>query len=124
VAPLFVEEDSVDRNPACVKPPDEGRIYSSGARAFDPDHGARRRSRYHILCSSNEESVMEKRSTVHAVDAESLVFESNFGPAVGLAIEQGPEVVKRPQWIPAWSAAALILENIRVDDTPTPPGMH
>jgi hypothetical protein len=68
---------------------------------------------------------MEKRSTVHAVDAESLVFESNFGGlAVGLAIEQGPEVVKRPQWIPAWSAAALILENIRVDDTSATPGVH
>jgi len=68
---------------------------------------------------------MEKRSTVHAVDAESLVFESNFGGlAVGLAIEQGPEAVKRPQWIPAWSAAALILENIRVDDTSTTPGVH
>ena len=68
---------------------------------------------------------MEKRSTVHAGDAESLVFESNFGSlAVGLAIEQGPEVVKRPQWIPAWSAAALILENIRVDDTSATPGVH
>jgi hypothetical protein len=77
-----------------------------------------------ILHSSNEESVMEKRSTIHAVYAESLVFESNFRPVVGEAIEQGPEVVKRPQWIPAWSAAALILENIRVDDTSTPPSVH
>ena len=67
---------------------------------------------------------MEKRSTIHAAYAESLVFESNFGPAVGLAIEQRPEVVKRPQWIPAWSAAALILENIGVDDTSTPPSVH
>ena len=67
---------------------------------------------------------MEKRSTVQAVYAESLVFESNFGLAVAQAIEQGPEVVKRPQWIPAWSAAALILENIRVDDTSTPPSVH
>ena len=68
---------------------------------------------------------MEKRSTVQAVYAESLVFESNFGGlAVGLAVEQGPEVVKRPQWIPAWNAAALAAENVRVDDTPTAPGVH
>ena len=38
---------------------------------------------------------MDKRSTAQAVYAESLVFESNFGPAVGPAVEQGPEVVKR-----------------------------
>ena len=68
---------------------------------------------------------MEKRSTVQAVYAESLVFESNFGGlAVGLAVEQGPEVVKRPQWIPAWSAAALVAENIRVDDRSATPGVH
>jgi len=67
---------------------------------------------------------MEKRNTVHAAYAESLVFESNFGQAVGLAMEQVPEVVKRPQWIPAWSAAALILENIRVDDRSAAPGAH
>jgi len=68
---------------------------------------------------------MEKRSTVHAVYAVSLVFESNFcGLTVGLAIEQAPEVVKRPQWIPAWNAAALAAENIRVDDTSTTPGVH
>jgi hypothetical protein len=68
---------------------------------------------------------MDKRSTVHAVYAEGLVFESNFGGlTVGPAIEQGPEVVKRPQWIPAWSAAALVAENIRVDDMSTKPGLH
>ena len=67
---------------------------------------------------------MEKRSTVHAVYAESLVFESNFGQVVGLAMEPSTEVVKRPQWIPAWSAAALILENVRLDDTPTTPSVH
>jgi hypothetical protein len=68
---------------------------------------------------------MDKRSTAQAVYAESLVFESNFGGlAVGPAIEQGPEVVKRPRWIPAWSAAALAAENIRVDDTSTTPGVH
>ena len=68
---------------------------------------------------------MNKRSTVHAVDAESLVFESNFGGlAVGLAIEQGPEAAKRPQWIPAWSAAALVAENVRVDDRSATPGVH
>ena len=68
---------------------------------------------------------MNKRSTVHAVDAESLVFESNFGClAVGLAIEHGPEAAKRSQWIPAWSAAALVAENIGVDDQSATPGVH
>jgi hypothetical protein len=61
---------------------------------------------------------MEKRSGLYAVDAESLVFESNFGSANNLATGlHHQEVVKRPQWIPAWSAAALACENIRTDAT-------
>jgi len=67
---------------------------------------------------------MEKRNSVHAVDAESLVFETNFGMAENLAVQQNSEVDKRPQWIPAWTAAALILENVRVDDTTASPSVH
>jgi len=59
---------------------------------------------------------MEKRSSVHAVVAESLVFESNFGGAEAHATHPGHDAVKRPRSIPAWSAAALAGENIRTDD--------
>ena len=51
---------------------------------------------------------MEKRSEVHAVYAESLVFESNFGLAEGLASGSGDEVSKRAQSIPE---AAYDAEN-------------
>jgi hypothetical protein len=67
---------------------------------------------------------MEKRNAVHAVYAESLVFETNFGVAENLVVQPASEVTKRPQWIPAWSAATLILENIGVDDTTTSPSVH
>jgi hypothetical protein len=60
------------------------------------------------------ESIMEKRSPVDAVYTESLVFESNFGSAT----IPGNEVIKRAQWIPAWSAAALVCENVGTSDTP------
>jgi hypothetical protein len=43
---------------------------------------------------------MEKPNEVHAVYAESLVFESNFGLAEGLASVSGDEVSKRAQSIP------------------------
>ncbi len=59
---------------------------------------------------------MEKRSTVDAVVAESLVFESNFGGTEGSAADTGKEAAKRPQSIPAWSAAALACETIRTSD--------
>jgi hypothetical protein len=44
---------------------------------------------------------MEKQSTVRAVYAESLVFESSFGSAEVLATHLSSEVTKRAQSIPA-----------------------
>jgi hypothetical protein len=69
---------------------------------------------------ANKEHIMDKRSEVHAVDAESLVFESNFGRAEALAIHSGQAVVRRVQWMPAWSAAALAWEHVRTNDTASP----
>lgn len=60
---------------------------------------------------------MEKRNTVDAVVAESLVFESNFGGAEGEATGPSHEVAKRAQSIPAWSAAALACETIKTNDS-------
>jgi hypothetical protein len=51
-------------------------------------------------CIAKKEHVMEKRSEVHAVYAESLVFESNFGRADGLITGTGDEASKRAQSIP------------------------
>jgi hypothetical protein len=62
------------------------------------------------------EAIMEKRSSVHAVAAESLVFESSFGGADAQATHSGREAVKRVQSIPAWSAAALACETIKTND--------
>lgn len=67
---------------------------------------------------------MEKRSTVDAVYAESLVFESNFGLAAVPATDSIKEVAERTQWIPAWSAAALVWEDVRTNDTTTSPIIH
>jgi hypothetical protein len=64
------------------------------------------------------ESMMDKRNTVDAVYAESLVFESNFGLALVPATNPAIEVVKRAQWLPAWSAAAIVWESIGTSDTP------
>ncbi|WP_079564631.1 hypothetical protein [Bradyrhizobium erythrophlei] len=62
------------------------------------------------------EGIMEKRSTVDAVVAESLVFESNFGGAEGPAADASKQAAERPQSIPAWSAAALACETIKTSD--------
>jgi hypothetical protein len=62
------------------------------------------------------EGIMEKRSAVDAVVAESLVFESSFGGAEAPAANTSEETVKRPQSIPAWSAAALACETIKTND--------
>jgi hypothetical protein len=51
-------------------------------------------------CIAKKEHVMEKRSEVHAVYAESLVFESNFGRADGLTTGSGDEASKRARSIP------------------------
>ena len=59
---------------------------------------------------------MEKRSTVQAIVAESLVFESSFGVAGIPATAASHEVAKPAQSIPAWSAAALVCETIRTND--------
>ena len=53
---------------------------------------------------------MEKRNTVEAVVAESMVFESNFGGVEETATGPSHEVAKPAQTIPAWSAAALACE--------------
>ena len=60
---------------------------------------------------------MEKRSTVDAVVAEGLVFESNFGGAEGTETGLSREVAKPTQPISAWSAAALACETIKTTDT-------
>jgi len=82
---------------------------------FDQDHGVRQGS-YQDADYQNTEGVMEKRSTVHAVVAESLVFESSFGAAQGTATHSSQEAAKRAQSIPAWSAAALACETIKTND--------
>lgn len=89
---------------------------------FDQDHGAPQGSDQNY--SAKKESIMEKRSTVHAVYAESLVFESNFGLAAVPATNSSKEVTERVKWIPAWSAAALACENIRTNDTTKSPIVH
>jgi hypothetical protein len=70
------------------------------------------------------ESIMEKRNAVEAVYAESLVFESDAGPATVAATHPGSEAIKRVQWIPAWRAAALACENVGVSESTTPPSTH
>jgi len=64
------------------------------------------------------DSIMEKRSSIGAVYAESLIFESNLVLTVVPATNPSNEVIKRAQWIPAWSAAALVCERIGTSDTP------
>ena len=59
---------------------------------------------------------MEKRSTVGAVYAESLVFESNLALTVIPATNPGNEAIKRAQGIQAWSAAALVCEGVGTSD--------
>ena len=59
---------------------------------------------------------MEKRSTVEAVVAEGLVFESNFGGTEVPATGSSDKVAKPAQAVPAWSAAALVAETIRTND--------
>ena len=66
--------------------------------------------------SPTMESIMAKRSSLDAIYAESLVFESNFGRAEGPATGSSQEVAKRTQAIPAWSAAALACETIKTKD--------
>jgi len=60
---------------------------------------------------------MEKRSSVDAVYAESLVFESNFGLAAVSTTIPGHDVIKCSGWIPAWSAAALACESVGASET-------
>ena len=70
------------------------------------------------------ESIMDKRSSVNAVYAESLVFESSVRPAAVPATIPGNEVIKRAQWIPAWSAAALVCESVGTSQTPPSRVVH
>jgi len=60
---------------------------------------------------------MEKRSAIHAVYAESLVFESNFGSAEAPATGSGNQVTERAQSIPAGGSAAYSSENARTSGT-------
>jgi hypothetical protein len=77
-----------------------------------------------IRMPQNTESIMEKRSAVHAVYAESLVFESNFGLAGGPAPTSSNEANKHARPIPAWSAAAIAWEDVGTNGTPTSPIVH
>jgi hypothetical protein len=70
--------------------------------------------------SQDKESFMEKPSTVQAVYAEGLVFESNFGMAESPATNSSNEGNERAQSIPAWSAAALTWENAGTSGTTAP----
>lgn len=74
--------------------------------------------------SPTMESIMAKRSSLDAIYAESLVFESNFGPAAVPATNPPGEAIKRGHWIPAWSAEALAYEGVGTSDTPTSPTTH
>jgi hypothetical protein len=67
---------------------------------------------------------MEKRSIVHAVYAESLVFESNFGRVAVPEINPGDEVIERAQSVPISSAAAVTSENAGMNDTTASPILH
>lgn len=60
---------------------------------------------------------MDKRNSVGAVYAESLVFESNLA-LTAVPITPGIEITKRATKIPAWSAAALVCERGGTCDTP------
>jgi hypothetical protein len=72
----------------------------------------------------NEENIMEKRSEVHAVHAESLVFESSFGFADSVAINTSHEVARRAQSIPAWDAAVYSSDNPVTNGTTKSPISH
>ena len=70
------------------------------------------------------ESMMDKRNTLDAIYAESLVFESNFGPTVVPLTAPGKEAAKQAELISAWNAAALACENIGTTDETETPSVH
>jgi hypothetical protein len=70
------------------------------------------------------ESIMEKRSIVGAVYAESLVFESSFGFAEAPAGGSSSEATRRAASIPAGSAAVTALETAKPTGTTTSPIRH
>ena len=96
------------------------------AASFDPDHGALQRSdqNVHLLVVLITESIMEKRNSVGAVYAESLVFESNLALTVVPAADPGNAAIKPAQWIAAWSAAALVCERVGTGATPPSRVVH
>ena len=67
---------------------------------------------------------MEKRSIVHAIYAESLVFESNFGRAAVPAINPDNELIERAKSVPAAGAAAVTSENVPTNDITASPILH
>jgi hypothetical protein len=70
---------------------------------------------------------MEKRSIVHAVYAESLVFESNFGREAVPAINPDNahiEPAKPPSGSAAVTPEAVTSENVRTNDTAALPILH
>jgi hypothetical protein len=70
------------------------------------------------------ESMMEKRSIVGAVYAESLVFESSFGFAEGPATGSSSEVTRRAPSISAGSVAVPALESAKPNETTKSPTRH
>jgi hypothetical protein len=70
------------------------------------------------------ESTMDKRNTLDAIYAESLVFESNFGPTVVPLTAPSKEAVKQAELISAWNAAALACEHIGTTDETETPSVH
>ena len=70
------------------------------------------------------ESIMDKRSSVSAVYAESLVFESNFGRVAVPAIDPGGAVIEPAQSVAASSATTVTSENARTSDTTALPILH
>lgn len=67
---------------------------------------------------------MEKRSIVHAVYAESLVFESNFGGVTVPAIDRDNEAIQPAQSLPRSKATATTSENGRTNDATAAPILH
>ena len=67
---------------------------------------------------------MDKRNTLQAVYAESLVFESNFGPTVVPLTAPNKEAAKQVELISAWNAAALACESVGTTVEPETPSVH
>jgi len=67
---------------------------------------------------------MDKRNTLDAIYAESLVFESNFGPTVVPLTAPNQEAAKQAELISAWNAAAIACENVGTTVETEAPSVH